>query len=59
MTSKSISLSGPACPRASDPNRMMPVDVIVVTPGDIEKFAGKVGTIIPAALAEGKEVYAA
>src|SRR6266705_924435 len=35
-----------------------PVDVIVVTPDDIEKFAGKVGTIIPAALAEGKEIYA-
>ncbi len=35
-----------------------PVDVIVVTPGDIERFSGKVGTIIPAALAEGKEIYA-
>lgn len=35
-----------------------PVDVIVVTPDDIQRFAGKVGTIIPAALAEGKEIYA-
>lgn len=35
-----------------------PVDVIVVTTRDIERFAGKVGTIIPTALAEGKEIYA-
>ena len=35
-----------------------PVDVIVVTPNDIKRFSGKVGTIIPAALAEGKEIYA-
>lgn len=37
----------------------VPVDVIVVTPEDIEALRGKVGTIIGPALSEGKEIYAA
>ena len=37
----------------------VPVDVIVVTPEDIEKSKDSVGTIIPAALTEGIEIYAA
>lgn len=37
----------------------VPVDVIVVTPEDIEAFRDKVGTIIGPALQEGKEIYAA
>jgi predicted nucleotidyltransferase len=36
-----------------------PVDVIVVTPQDVERFRDKVGSIIGPALREGKEVYAA
>ena len=36
-----------------------PVDIIVVTPEDIETFSDKVGTIIGPALREGKQVYAA
>jgi hypothetical protein len=35
------------------------VDVIVLTPEDIEAFSDKVGTIIGPALQEGKQVYAA
>ncbi|MBI3047206.1 MAG: nucleotidyltransferase domain-containing protein [Acidobacteria bacterium] len=34
------------------------VDVIVVTPEDIERFKDGVGTIIGPALREGREVYA-
>ena len=37
----------------------VPVDVIVVTPEDIEELKDSVGTIIPAALSEGIEIYAA
>lgn len=37
----------------------VPVDVVVVTPNDIQAFRGKVGTVIDPALREGKEVYAA
>ena len=37
----------------------VPVDVIVVTPEDMEAFRGKVGTIIDFALQEGRQVYAA
>lgn len=37
----------------------IPVDVIVVTPGDVRAFSNKVGTIIEPALREGREVYAA
>lgn len=37
----------------------VPVDVIVVTPEEIERYGRKVGTIIGPALKEGKEVYAA
>jgi predicted nucleotidyltransferase len=37
----------------------IPVDVVVVTPEDVEAFRGKVGTIIGPALAEGREVYVA
>jgi predicted nucleotidyltransferase len=36
----------------------VPVDVIVVTPEDIEVYRHKVGAIIGPALAEGKEIYA-
>jgi uncharacterized protein len=35
------------------------VDVIVVTPEDIERYRGSVGSIIGPALAEGIEIYAA
>jgi hypothetical protein len=34
------------------------VDVIVVTPEDVEAFRNRVGTIIGPALQEGKEIYA-
>lgn len=37
----------------------VPVDIIVVTPEDIEAFRDKVGTIIGPALQEGKQIYAA
>ncbi|MBI3014723.1 MAG: nucleotidyltransferase domain-containing protein [Candidatus Tectomicrobia bacterium] len=37
----------------------VPVDIIVVTPEDIQTFRDKVGTIIGPALREGREVYAA
>lgn len=37
----------------------VPVDVIVVTPEDVQAFQGKVGTIIDPALREGRELYAA
>jgi len=33
------------------------VDVIVVTPDDIERFSDKIGTIIRPALREGRVVY--
>jgi predicted nucleotidyltransferase len=36
----------------------VPVDIIVVTPEDIEAFGNKVGTIIGPALQEGKVIYA-
>ena len=36
-----------------------PVDIIVVTPPDVERFRDRVGSIIGLALREGKEVYAA
>ncbi len=36
---------------------LVSVDVIVVTPEDIEEFSHGVGTIIPYALEEGKVVY--
>ena len=36
-----------------------PLDVIVVTPQDVERFRDRVGSIIGPALREGKEVYAA
>jgi predicted nucleotidyltransferase len=35
----------------------VPVDVVVVAPEDIERLAGKVGTIITPALEEGREIY--
>jgi predicted nucleotidyltransferase len=37
----------------------VPVDVIVVTPEDVEELKDAIGTIIPAALTEGIEIYAA
>jgi predicted nucleotidyltransferase len=37
----------------------VPVDVIVVSPEDIEEFANGVGTVIPEALEQGKLIYAA
>jgi predicted nucleotidyltransferase len=35
------------------------VDVVVVTPQDIERFKDRVGTVIRPALREGREIYAA
>jgi len=35
------------------------VDIVVVSPEDIEQFAQGVGTVIPEALEEGKLLYAA
>lgn len=37
----------------------VPIDIIVVTPEDIEEFRGKIGSIIGPALADGREIYAA
>jgi hypothetical protein len=37
----------------------VPVDVIVVTPEDVQAFRDKVGTIIGPALQEGRQIYAA
>jgi len=37
----------------------LPVDIIVVTPEDIEALRDKAGTIVGPALREGKRVYAA
>ena len=37
----------------------VPVDIIVVTPDDIEQMKDSLGTIIPAALTEGIQIYAA
>lgn len=37
----------------------VPVDVLVVTPEDVDKYSEKVGTIIPTVLREGIEIYAA
>jgi predicted nucleotidyltransferase len=37
----------------------VPVDVLVVTPDDIEAFRDKPGTIIGPALREGREIYVA
>ena len=34
-----------------------PVDIIVVTPEDLERFRDRVGTIIKPALREGRDVY--
>jgi predicted nucleotidyltransferase len=36
----------------------VPVDVIVYTAEDIERFRDKVGTIVKPALREGREIYA-
>ena len=35
----------------------VPVDVVVVTPDDITRLNGKVGSIIGPAVAEGREIY--
>jgi predicted nucleotidyltransferase len=37
----------------------VPVDVLVVTPEDVETFKDKVGTIIGPALRDGREIYVA
>jgi len=37
----------------------VPVDVLVVTPEDVEEYRDKAGTIIGPALREGREVYVA
>ncbi len=37
----------------------VPIDVIVVTPQDVERHRNGVGTIIGPALEEGREIYAA
>lgn len=36
----------------------LPVDVIVVTPEDVEAAQGRVGSVVGPALAEGRVVYA-
>lgn len=36
-----------------------PVDIVVATPGDIERYKDSAGTIFKRALREGKVVYAA
>jgi predicted nucleotidyltransferase len=36
----------------------VPMDIMVVTPEDIEAFEGKVGTIIGSAVREGEVIYA-
>ena len=41
------------------PSVDIPVDVLVVTPEDIERFKDRVGTIIGPAIREGREIYAA
>lgn len=35
------------------------IDIVVVTPEDIDRLRGKVGTIVTPALNEGRELYAA
>jgi predicted nucleotidyltransferase len=35
------------------------IDVIVVTPEDVERYGHKPGTILQPALSEGREIYAA
>ncbi len=37
----------------------VPVDVVVYTPDDLERFRACPWTIVPAALREGRELYAA
>ena len=37
----------------------VPIDVVVVTPDDISRYTEGAGTIIPAVLKEGIEIYAA
>jgi predicted nucleotidyltransferase len=37
---------------------LVPVDVVVVAPEDIERFRDRVGSIIRPALRDGREVYA-
>ncbi len=37
----------------------VPIDVVVLTPEDVERFKGGVGTIVPDALEDGRVVYAA
>lgn len=37
----------------------VPIDVIVVTPEDLERYRDSVATVIRPALREGREVYAA
>jgi predicted nucleotidyltransferase len=37
----------------------IPVDIIVVTPEDIQEYRDKIGTIIGPALQEGRQIYAA
>lgn len=37
----------------------VPVDVVVVTPGDVARFGHRVGSVIRPALREGREIYAA
>jgi uncharacterized protein len=37
----------------------VPVDVVVVTPEDVDRFAERVGSVIRPALLEGREIYVA
>ncbi|PYQ74302.1 MAG: nucleotidyltransferase domain-containing protein [Acidobacteria bacterium] len=41
------------------PSVDIPVDVVVVTPEDIERFKDRVGTVIRPAMRDGREIYAA
>lgn len=37
----------------------LPVDVVVVTEDDVQKYSGKIGTILPPALKDGVVIYEA
>lgn len=37
----------------------IPVDIIIATPDEVENYRDKVGSIIPIALSEGREIYCA
>lgn len=37
----------------------VPVDILVLTPADLDRLRSAVGSIVPTALAEGRVIYAA